>query len=214
MERVDELCDVCEKTKNDQPHRPEQRSIPVHRKNERFVLDVTYMEVYDGYPYIITGVDAFTKYGWAMASRKKDADSVLKFLNESLKERVFEIYHSDNGKEFINKKFEEYVEQRQAKIVMEDGTEEEIQSRQVQGRPYHPQCQGHVEKLNHTFKVTLRWTFSYFPSRSDRSLTDVFANATRTLKEIRARTGPPCWLKLLRPTTAVCTQPPATHQTL
>ncbi|PRP74376.1 DEAD-box ATP-dependent RNA helicase 47A-like [Planoprotostelium fungivorum] len=148
-------CANCAATRVDHRYRPPMKTIKITHRRERLVFDVTYLQARN--KYLVTGVDAFTKKAWAYATALKDADAVIAFL-ESLGDESWAIYHTDNGKEFINKKVEEYVKSRTAVVVHTDGTIEEIAAKQVQGRPYHPQSQGHVEKFNGTIKDLIKGT--------------------------------------------------------
>jgi hypothetical protein len=60
----------------------------VTAKQERGVIDITYLPEYDGYKYLIIIIDAFTKKAWGRPSKKKDAESVILFLKEVLGDEV------------------------------------------------------------------------------------------------------------------------------
>ena len=79
-------------------------------------------------------IDTFSKYGYNYIISNKKADTVLgklkDFINQNGKPNTI---HMDNGKEFVNKLFDEYYEVNKIKII--------------RGRPYYPQSQGVVELI-------------------------------------------------------------------
>ncbi|KAG0442753.1 Pro-Pol polyprotein [Dictyocoela muelleri] len=102
-----------------------------------------YAEHNQGFKYIFTFIDSFTKFGWAYISKTKDADSFSKILLKHFyTEGLWGIFHSDNGTEFVNTKVNEIL------------TRFNVSS--VHGMPYHPQSQGQVEGFNRTIKERLR----------------------------------------------------------
>ena len=52
-----------------------------------------------------------------------------------------EVLQSDNGREFVNKILQEYLDKQNVKFV--------------HGRPYHPQSQGFIERINRTIQQSL-----------------------------------------------------------
>jgi hypothetical protein len=84
-------------------------------------------------------IDIFTKWIWTKALPTKDKGPVADFI-ETLP--VFHIYHSDNGGEFRNGELSQLIES--------------LGSKEVHGRPRHPQSQGHVERVNSSLKEKLK----------------------------------------------------------
>jgi hypothetical protein len=81
--------------------------------------------------YIFSAVDHFTKYLRAYPLKKKSAEEVLECLKQL---PDFEIYHSDNGKEFVNEMVEDYITK-------------EVKAKFVRGMPYKPNVQGAIESI-------------------------------------------------------------------
>ncbi|KAG0425219.1 Gag-Pol polyprotein, partial [Dictyocoela muelleri] len=107
-----------------------------------------YSEHNDGYKYIFTFIDSFTKFAWAYISKSKNAaafsDILLKhFYNQGL----WSIFHTDNGTEFVNSLVSSILEKFNITSVC--------------GMPYHPQSQGQIERFNRTLKERLRKSMAY-----------------------------------------------------
>ena len=98
----------------------------------------------EGYKYILTCVDACTRYLVAGALRSKNADEVVEaFLKEFVcKHGVPEWLVTDNGSEFLNEKFK--------------GLTEAIGMTHTQVTAYHPSANGIVERVNGTVVQILR----------------------------------------------------------
>ena len=63
-----------------------------------------------GFNYLLTCIDVFSKYAWVKPIKTKDGNSVLNAFKGIISEgRKPEKIHSDEGKEFINRAFREYV---------------------------------------------------------------------------------------------------------
>ena len=69
----------------------------------------------NGTTFLLTVIDCFSKYGWVVPLKKKDAPSVLKgfkiLFEQSRPRRPLRI-QTDNGKEFLNKQVQEYLKER------------------------------------------------------------------------------------------------------
>ncbi len=95
-----------------------------------------------GFRYILTIKCCFSKFCWLFPLKRKTAAEVykiVKFLFDI--EGPPEILQSDNGKEFVNKLIKELSQHFGFKMI--------------QGKPYTPQHQGQVERLNKTVKAYL-----------------------------------------------------------
>lgn len=104
-------------------------------------MDTTYMINENGYRYIVVIIDHFSKYMYAKATKKRDADSICEVFSsflEDLKITKLNKIHTDNGLEFVN--------QRLLDIIKSKG------GTHVTGVPNNPQCQGGVERANGTLK--------------------------------------------------------------
>ena len=92
-----------------------------------------------GYRYVLTVIDTFTKYAWAVPLKTKDAAGIVEAMEGLFAEEgPPAVLQSDNGTEFKNAEM--------AALAEEHGV------RQVFGAPYRPQSQGCVERFNQTLK--------------------------------------------------------------
>lgn len=63
--------------------------------------------------FILTVIDVFSKYAWAVPLKNKTADSIINAFKEIFKSgRTPEKLHTDKGKEFINKKFQSFLKDK------------------------------------------------------------------------------------------------------
>lgn len=102
--------------------------------------------------WILTAVDTFSKYGFAVAMPSKNEAQALKAIKQVVGEieeviaehklRPLRVIQSDNGSEFINKAVKEFLKDRGVK--------------QIFSLPYTPQTQGMVERYNGTIKKVMR----------------------------------------------------------
>lgn len=124
---------------------------PVHKKKSVFPIltsqpnDIWQMDLIDmrkysdkGYNWILTVVDLFSKYLFAVQLKQKTDDEVVQALESILKQNKPKKIQSDNGPEFKNKLMHELL--KQYKVF------------QYFGRTYTPQSQGAVERVNRTLK--------------------------------------------------------------
>ena len=100
-------------------------------------------------------IDHFSKYLWAVLIENKEAETIVKDL-----ELIFnhfqqpKLFHSDNGTEFKNNSVIKYCE------------EKGIECRR--GRPYHPQSQEAVERLNYFLGESLSIAFQDYTEKSNK----------------------------------------------
>ncbi|XP_053597503.1 uncharacterized protein LOC128668460 [Microplitis demolitor] len=96
-------------------HRParrnyQRRHVDIRALDETWQADlvemIPYATVNKGNKYLLTVIDIFSKYAWAVPIKSKsgsDVTSAMKSIFEQ--ERVPENLHIDQGKEFYNKEF-------------------------------------------------------------------------------------------------------------
>jgi transposase InsO family protein len=63
----------------------------------------------DGYNYLLTVIDCFSKYAWAIPIKNKTAEEIIKSFDNIFKERKPSKLQTDKGKEFINKKVQNFL---------------------------------------------------------------------------------------------------------
>jgi len=94
-------------------HKPLRKKFPrrkvyVHDIDQQWQADLVEMIPYhkenDGYRYLLTVIDIFSKYAWGIPIKFKNADEVVKAFNKIFKERKPNKIQTDNGTEFYNQK--------------------------------------------------------------------------------------------------------------
>lgn len=63
----------------------------------------------DQYRFILSCIDIFSKYAWVVALKKKDGLSIVNAFADIFKERKPKKLQTDQGTEFINKRFQEFL---------------------------------------------------------------------------------------------------------
>jgi len=96
-------------------HRPARRRFPRNRVyvkgiNHQFQIDLADMQSIaksnDGFRYLLTCIDVFSKYAWAIPVKDKTGDETVRAFKIILNERVPKRVQSDQGREFLNYKFQ------------------------------------------------------------------------------------------------------------
>ena len=96
-------------------HRPIRRRFPRRKVSARDIdylwqadlVDMTHLADHnDGYRYILTVIDVFSKFAWAVALKKKDARTVAEAFESIIDERKPSKLQTDKGKEFVNTFFQ------------------------------------------------------------------------------------------------------------
>lgn len=107
-------------------HKPARRNYP-RRKFEMRDIDETWqadlveMQPYarenQGYRYLLTVIDVFSKFAWAQPVRRKTGQDVTSAMETILKQgRIPTKLHTDNGKEFYNSIFQSLMEKHKIKL--------------------------------------------------------------------------------------------------
>ncbi|XP_046750602.1 uncharacterized protein LOC124413859 [Diprion similis] len=96
-------------------HKPARRDYPRRRVDVRGIDEtwqadlvdmITYAGQNKGYKYMLTIIDIFSKYAWAVPIKSKSGDDVTKAIESVLvQRRVPKKLHVDRGTEFYNSKF-------------------------------------------------------------------------------------------------------------
>lgn len=96
-----------------------------------------YSECNDGYGWIVNILDSYSKFMFPVAVKTKTAENIKLALKQQIdREGAPKIIQTDNGKEFKNALFIDYLNEHN--IIFKFG------------RPRHPQNQGQVERANQT----------------------------------------------------------------
>lgn len=113
------LCDI-QKFLRDQYvytlHKPARRKFPRNKvvvpgPKYQFQIDLSDMQSIkdsnDGYQYILTCIDVFSKRAWAIPIKNKSGEEIVRAYSQiDIKPKVVQ---SDEGKEFLNKKFQKHL---------------------------------------------------------------------------------------------------------
>ncbi|XP_015124739.1 uncharacterized protein LOC107046604 [Diachasma alloeum] len=107
-------------------HRPARRNYPRRRidirgLNETWQADLVDMSAYakenDGYKFLLTIIDIFSKFAWAVPIKSKSGLDVTKAMESVLNQgRVPQKLHVDQGKEFYNKEFKNLMQKFDIKM--------------------------------------------------------------------------------------------------
>ena len=130
------------------------------RRGELVMFDLTeyYVPDSEGYVWILTVVDHFTKYLWSHAFKSKSAKPIAQYLygiftsNITMPER----WHADNGGEFKNYHMEAVRE-----MLSMNTNDKRMLLRYSHSMPRNPKCQGLVERANKTIKHSLHKIMVY-----------------------------------------------------
>jgi putative transposase len=87
-----------------------QRSFEADRPNEKWLADITYIATQEGWLYLATILDVYSRriVGWAMSDRMKD-ELTIRALEMALERRHPEpglIHHSDQGSQYTSEAYQ------------------------------------------------------------------------------------------------------------
>lgn len=99
-----------------------QQDFLATRKNEKWVTDTTYIPTHEGWLYLVSVMDLFSRQivGWAMGEHH-DADLAMSALDMAIRRARPEpglIVHSDRGSEFANAKFHRRAAEAKIRLSM------------------------------------------------------------------------------------------------
>ena len=86
-------------------HKFKTRRVLVNEIDDQWQADLVDMRHYkdQGYQYILTVIDVFSKYAWAIPIKRKTGDEISRSFEILFKERKPKKLHTDKGLEFINR---------------------------------------------------------------------------------------------------------------
>lgn len=145
--KTQEVAQLYKQTKTTRDIQPTILSGPY----KQIAIDLADMQSneYNGYKYILTAVDLFSKYAWARPLKNKTEKEVTKAMKdilESIGHHVSSI-RSDNGSEFIANSFKKLLKDYEIKQVLSDAGK--------------PQSNGGIERFNGTLKRLIRMTITH-----------------------------------------------------
>ena len=80
---------------------------------ESDLVDVQGLSKYNyGYRFLLTCVNTLSKYAWVVPLKDKTGDSIVKAFTKIFKERQPRKLRTDSGKEFLNKKFQQFLKSK------------------------------------------------------------------------------------------------------
>jgi hypothetical protein len=136
-----------------------------------------YSRLNNGDHWILTVVDVFTKWAWAVPLKNKRGPTVADALAEILEDSETPvILQSDNGKEFRNRYVKDLMEEHDIK--------------QVFSQPYKPSTNGCVERLNQTLKRMIFQHFSQFATKRWNEVLPAFVDNVNTAVHSTTRFTP------------------------
>lgn len=140
-------CNECQHFKTPRgPRTGLMQSIPISKIFERLHIDIVgpLKESISGKRYIVTAIDAFSRFGYAKAYKEVKSDDILSFLQQEVisKHGVPHQITSDNGAQFTSGIFEDYLRK--------------LGIKHARTCAYHPQSNGLDERFNGTLVKILR----------------------------------------------------------
>ncbi|XP_074099280.1 uncharacterized protein LOC141527612 [Cotesia typhae] len=107
-------------------HKPARRNykrrhVDIRGLDETWQADlvemIPYATVNNGYKYLLTIIDIFSKYAWAVPIKSKSGVDVTRAMKSVLQQgRVPKNLHIDQGKEFYNKEFKDLMKQHKINL--------------------------------------------------------------------------------------------------
>jgi len=108
--------------------------------NKILAMDLVNMKQFQvrGYKYLFNAVDMSSRFNYSVALKNKEKEEVLKGFKKMYNKSKTKAVRSDNGSEFINKPFKDYLEKNGIK--------------QILGEAGKPASNGLIERANATIK--------------------------------------------------------------
>ena len=112
--------------------------------NKILAMDLVNMEKFQvkGYKYLFNAIDMSSRFVYSVALKNKSDAEVLKGFKKIYNQSKPRAVRSDNGSEFINKKFTDYLEKNGIKQILAEAGK--------------PQSNGMIERANATIKNSFK----------------------------------------------------------
>lgn len=167
-------CDICQKTKNPRIPTPGLlHHMPLSRIFERLHLDLVGPKPRSNSDnvYIITAIDAFSRFAFAKAVPDSKTDQIIKFLVEDIvaKHGLPLQITTDRGAQFESHAWEEFI------------TKHEIRHQMT--TPYHPSANGMDERFNASIQKLIRTYINTDQTDWDERLPWCIFNYNTTIHE-------------------------------
>jgi hypothetical protein len=124
----------------------------------------------DGYRYLLTVIDVFSKYAWALPLKKKDSKTVLEAFENIFARRKPIKLQTDKGKEFVNAALQKKLKDRGIRFYVSQN--EDIKA-------------SVVERFNRTLKTKM---WKYFTHRNTYKYVDVLQDMLHSYNNTYHRT--------------------------
>lgn len=96
------------------------KGLQVHRPNQVWSTDITYIPLLKGFLYLVAIIDWFSRYVLSFRlSMTMENYFCIEALEESLRQAVPEIFNSDQGSQFTSNEFTAILEGKKIKISMD-----------------------------------------------------------------------------------------------
>ena len=145
-------------------HRPirknfKREKILVNHPNEQFQADLVDMQEFskqnNGFKYILTIIDCFSRYAFAVPVKNKTGMEIRNALSNVFAVRKASILQTDRGKEFLNKNVQDFLRDNEIEFFTTHNTTYKCAI---------------VERFNRTLKAKM---YKYFTAKGTRKYIDV-----------------------------------------
>ena len=112
--------------------------------NKILMMDLVNMEKFQvrGYKYLFNAVDMSSRFIYSVAMKNKEKEEVLKSFKKIYNKSKTKAVRSDNGSEFTNEPFKDYLEKNGIKHIF--------------GEEGKPQSNGMIERANASIKESIQ----------------------------------------------------------
>jgi hypothetical protein len=112
--------------------------------NKILAIDLVDMQKFQvrGFKYLFNAIDMFSRFIYSVALKNKEESEALRGFKKIYNQSKTKAIRSDNGSEFINKPFKDYLEENGIK--------------QILGEAGKPQSNGIIERANATIKELIQ----------------------------------------------------------
>ena len=119
--------------------------------NKILAIDLVNMEKFQvrGYKYLFNAVDMSSRFIYSVAMKNKEKDEALKSFKKIYNKSKTKALRSDNGSEFTNKAFKDYLEKNGIKQILAEAGK--------------PQSNGMIERANATIKELIQKSLEINP---------------------------------------------------
>jgi len=130
------------------------------------LVDVSSLSRYnDGYRYLLTCIDCFSRYSWVIPIKNKSSTSIVEAFDSMIDIRKPTYVQSDKGSEFLNTTFQSYLKANDISFYTSENDDIKCAL---------------VERYNRTLKTRM---WRYFTSSNSLRYVDVLADLVRSYND-------------------------------